>query len=59
MASNAWQLESGGVAIWVSGPKPSSCSADSEEQTLLAEVVQDSLPHLSRPRMVRQYLVAR
>jgi hypothetical protein len=55
----AWQLESGGAAVWVSGPRPASCGADASPETVTARVVQDSIPLLSPRRAVRQFLVVR
>lgn len=52
-----WQLEQHGVAVWVQGPRPPECAATTAETTLLARVEQDTIPRLSRARMLRQYLV--
>lgn len=50
-----WQLEQNGVATWVVGEMPSGCA--SGEVVITAQVAQDALPRLSRPRSLQQYLV--
>ena len=56
-----WQLEDGEVAIYVSGPLPSGCSAtagSSDRITVTAIVAQDTLSPLGNRRaMPRRYLV--
>jgi hypothetical protein len=55
--SGVWQIEDHGVAAWVAGPMPKECDAGTAMIT--ARVAQDTLPRLSPPRTVRQYLVVR
>ena len=56
-----WQLEDGELAIYVSGPLPSGCSAtagSSDRITVTAIVAQDTLSPLGNRRaMPRRYLV--
>jgi hypothetical protein len=56
-SGGTWQLEDNGVAAWVLGPMPKSCNGGTA--TITAQVVQDSLPRLSPPRTLRQFLVVR
>jgi hypothetical protein len=56
-----WQLEDGGVAVFVSGAYPAGCSAtagSTTPTTVVALVAQDTLPALgNRPATARRYLV--
>ncbi|HXE58532.1 MAG TPA: hypothetical protein VNK43_11080, partial [Gemmatimonadales bacterium] len=56
-----WQLEDGGIAIYVTGPLPAGCSATAgspKVDTLVALVSEDTLPSLAgRPAATRRYLV--
>lgn len=55
--SSSWQLEDNGVAAWVLGPMPTSCASGTG--TITGRVVQETLPRLSNPRTLQQYLVVR
>jgi hypothetical protein len=55
--SSVWQLEDNGNATWVLGPMPSSCATGTG--TITGRVVQETLPRLSAPRTLQQYLVVR
>lgn len=56
-----WQLEDGGVAIYVSGPLPEDCSAtkgSTQRSIIYALVAEDTLRTIgSRPATPRRYLV--
>jgi hypothetical protein len=56
-----WQLEDGGVAIYVTGPLPAGCSATAgatERTTIVARVAQDTMPAMgNREATPRRYLV--
>jgi hypothetical protein len=56
-SGRVWQIEDNGAAAWVIGPMPAGCNAGSA--VITARVVQDTLPKLSPPRTLRQYLVVR
>jgi hypothetical protein len=56
-SGHIWQIEDDGLALWVMGHMPQECSG--ETTVITAVVALDTLPKLSPPRYVRQYLVAR
>lgn len=54
--SNSWQLESGGVSLYIVGPAPATC--DDNPITLTAFVAQDTLPAIGDlPATPRRYLI--
>jgi hypothetical protein len=53
----SWQIEDQGHTAWVVGPMPAGCN--DSPAVITARVAQDTLPKLSRPMWVRQYLVVR
>jgi hypothetical protein len=54
-SGDIWQIEDNGLALWVMGHMPGECSGATTMIT--AVVALDTLPKLSPPRYVRQYLV--
>jgi hypothetical protein len=56
-----WQLEDGGVAIWVSGPVPDGCSpteGSKTRSTIAARVAQDTLQAFGgKAPKARRYLI--
>ncbi len=62
LTGHDWQFEDNGLAVWVTGPMPRECGGTTPAAgtaRITARVAQDTIPVLSPPRMLRQYLVTK